>query len=341
MDNIHKKVWSEKSENTKLPILAETAGLPGQRGDSTADQVVPDLPMLPVLNALTGCSAGIKSNEADMKRLTELSVTLLLILFWVSTAVAQSVNLAWDPSSDPSVAGYQVYYQAGNSQPPFLGTEAAEGMSPIDVGPSTSLGLALPDDGRVYYFTVTAYNGTGAESSFSNIVANQPMPMLLEPGQNSSGVGQVVTFSWSHEVTDPNTTYTLAYGPEAEVTAAGFLGGPIKTDTSWWLIIFGLLALLPLFLSRALRFSWLPVIVAGFFGSCLVTACGGGGGSESSATVIIPGVQTQVVSELYNQYYVATDLVPGQTYYWKVLAIDGQGVEVESEVFSFSTANVP
>ena len=276
-----------------------------------------------------------------MMRLTVWGFTFLLTLFWVSTAVAQSVDLAWDPSSDPSVAGYQVYYQAENSQPPLLGIEAAEGTSPIDTGLSTSLGLTLPDDGRVYYFTVTAYNGSGAESSFSNVVANQPMPMLLAPGQNSSGVGQVVTFSWSHAVTDPNTTYTLVYGPEADVTAAGFLGGSISSTTSWWLIIFGLLALLLVLLSRTLRFSWLPVLVAGFFGSCLVTACGGGGGDVSSAAVIIPGVQAQVVSEIYDQYYVATDLVPGQTYYWKVIAIDGQGAEVESEVFSFSTANVP
>jgi hypothetical protein len=265
------------------------------------------------------------------------SITLLIMILWVSSATAQTLTLAWDPSTDSAVAGYQLYYQVESPRPPFDGSEAAQGFSPIDVGPYNSQDIDLPDDGRVYYFAVTAYTNLGYESAFSNIIANFPRPVLLGPSQNSPEAGPTVTFNWSHEAIDPDTTYTLIYGSEAGVLASGWWGS-VKADSGWWMIVFWSLVLWTLFRSRSNRIAWLQVMMAaGLFAVCLLSACGGGGGDGSGSNEAIPGIETLVVSGIANQYYETADLLPGQTYYWKILAVDSQGREVESDLASFRT----
>lgn len=267
----------------------------------------------------------------------------LISILWSSSALAQIVSLEWDPNTDPHLAGYRIYYQAGTSQPPFLGTGAFEGDSPIDVGPGNSQVVTLPDDGRVYYFTITAYDESGYESAYSNIVANRPRPALLGPGPNSSVIEQNVTFSWQHEPADSNTTYTLVFGPESGFVASGFWIGGSKAVFPWVVTSYILLFLLPSLMGRLRWLAGLKVLATGFVCVFLVTACGGGGTGSSddesagSSSTDIPGVQTQIVSGLSQQNYLVTDLVPGQTYYWKVVAVDG-GTEVESDVFSFRTS---
>lgn len=279
-----------------------------------------------------------------MNRFPFQLIFFLVFILWSSSALAQTVSLEWDTNTeDPHLAGYRIYYQAGTSQPPFLGTGAFEGDSPIDVGLGNSQVVTLPDDGKVYYFTITAYDESGYESAYSNIVANRPRPALLGPGQNSSVIEQNVIFRWNHEPADLNTTYTLVFGPESGVDASGFWIGGSKAFFPWAVTAYVLLFLLPLLMGRLRWLAGLKVLASGFVCVFLVTACGGGGsgsaddGSTDPSTDI-PGIQTQDFPGLTQQYYEATDLVPGQTYYWKVVAVDGQGTEVESEVFSFTTS---
>ena len=75
-------------------------------------------------------------------------------------------TLIWDAVTDPSLAGYRVYYgtQArtylqlpGYGQPVATGTTTYQ-MTDLS-GPNT------------YYFTVTAYDLLGNESSYSNEVS--------------------------------------------------------------------------------------------------------------------------------------------------------------------------
>jgi hypothetical protein len=74
------------------------------------------------------------------------------------------VRLTWNPTADPSVNGYMVYY--GASQKSY---EQA-----IDVGLSTTYSFSTLNSGMTYYFAVTAYNSV-AEGCSSNEV-NKTIP---------------------------------------------------------------------------------------------------------------------------------------------------------------------
>jgi hypothetical protein len=89
-----------------------------------------------------------------------LAASALLLLFLTSTEAAY-VDLAWDPNTEPDLAGYQVYY----------GTESGEYIYFIDVGNTTTYRLDGLLDGVTYYIAVTAYDIAENESDYSNEVA--------------------------------------------------------------------------------------------------------------------------------------------------------------------------
>jgi hypothetical protein len=71
-----------------------------------------------------------------------------------------TIKLAWDPSTDPDVAGYKVYY---GTAPRIYGPG-------IDVGNVTTYALTGLIKGQKYYITITAYTKSNRESRFSNEV---------------------------------------------------------------------------------------------------------------------------------------------------------------------------
>jgi hypothetical protein len=81
---------------------------------------------------------------------------------------SSSVPLAWDPSADPTVVGYKIYY----------GTASQNYTSSIDVGNVTNATVALSADGTTYYFAATTYDVSGQESEFSN-EANYTTPAAV------------------------------------------------------------------------------------------------------------------------------------------------------------------
>lgn len=91
---------------------------------------------------------------------TNLSFTNLPAVFirGVCTNLMASATLAWQPSSDPTVVGYQVYY----------GTVSHNYTDQLNVGPSTTATVSNLVTGATYYFAVTAYNSSGEQSPFSN-----------------------------------------------------------------------------------------------------------------------------------------------------------------------------
>jgi hypothetical protein len=68
-----------------------------------------------------------------------------------------SIKLAWDPSTDPNVAGYKVYY----------GRSPGKYAPGIDVGNVTTYDLTGLIKGQKYYLAITAYDKAGKESKFS------------------------------------------------------------------------------------------------------------------------------------------------------------------------------
>jgi Fibronectin type III domain/Bacterial Ig domain len=71
---------------------------------------------------------------------------------------AQNVTLAWDPSPDSTVTGYQLQY----------GTSSGIYTTTIDVGNSTTATVSNLTSGTTYFFVVTAYNAASLISPPSN-----------------------------------------------------------------------------------------------------------------------------------------------------------------------------
>jgi hypothetical protein len=74
---------------------------------------------------------------------------------------ATTLRFAWDPSSDPNVAGYTVAY----------GTTSGQYTKSLNAGNSSNATVASLTPGTTYYFVVTAYNSMGLQSLPSNEVA--------------------------------------------------------------------------------------------------------------------------------------------------------------------------
>lgn len=132
-------------------------------------------------------------------------------------------TLAWDPNSEPDLAGYKLYY----------GTSSGSYQQSINVGNLTQYSLSNLQDGVTYYFAVTAYDTEGNESGYSNEVSareNLP-PQALASSSVSSGHaplavnfqgsgtdqdGTIVSYSWdfgdsaSSTLQNPSHTYSSA-----------------------------------------------------------------------------------------------------------------------------------
>jgi hypothetical protein len=98
-------------------------------------------------------------------------VTILFLCF-ITPAGASDIALTWDANTEADLAGYRVYYKTGSTGPPYNGTGAAEGDSPVDVGNVTEFTLSGLTDEVTYFFAVTAYSSEGHESDYSNEVAS-------------------------------------------------------------------------------------------------------------------------------------------------------------------------
>ncbi len=110
------------------------------------------------------------SSPSLVSFLSFLTLALMLALF-AMPAHSANVTLAWDPNSEPDLAGYKVYYKTGASGSPYDGTGATEGDSPIDVGNVTEFTVDGLTDGVRYFFVITAHDTEGLESDYSNEVA--------------------------------------------------------------------------------------------------------------------------------------------------------------------------
>src|SRR5262249_24390925 len=83
------------------------------------------------------------------------------LLLWATQASAGQASLAWDAVRAPTRAGYRLYYCQAS---PSYATNTDAGLQT----PATVTGLTA---GQTYYFAVTAYDSTNAESPFSNEVS--------------------------------------------------------------------------------------------------------------------------------------------------------------------------
>ncbi len=113
-------------------------------------------------------------------RLTGMARYLWLLLLALATSPtargAQSAFLSWDPSPDPSVVGYNIYY----------GGESGSYTNLVSVGDLQGGVVSGLDEGATYYFVVTAFDDLGQESVFSN-EASYNVPAVQAAQRQISG----------------------------------------------------------------------------------------------------------------------------------------------------------
>ena len=97
----------------------------------------------------------------------------VMVMFSFGLCWPYTVLVEWAPNSESDLAGYVVYY----------GTDTRIYSTSADIGRNTSHQISGLVEGVTYYFAVTAYNASGAESVYSEEVS------FLEPGSGGGGSG--------------------------------------------------------------------------------------------------------------------------------------------------------
>ena len=154
----------------------------------------------------------------------------LIALLPFPARATSSVTLRWDASSDPKVAGYDVYY----------GKASLTYTNKLSVGNVTNATVSGLIGGKTYYFAVTAHDASGVESLPSNEVAYSvpPPPDLipptikpLSPAQDAEFTTKSITFSGSaaDDVRVTNVLVSLNGGPYQTAT----LTLPTPTTADW------------------------------------------------------------------------------------------------------------
>jgi Fibronectin type III domain len=289
-----------------------------------------------------------------MRQYIMIICLFVISLTFAHTSFSQDITLSWDASPTSGVTGYNVYYKAGSMDFPFDGIGSDQGASPVNVGNTLTTTLTGLSDGINYFFTVTAYDDSSNQSTYSNIVSNEWIPALTAPVNGAGNEPVPVTFQWQTAPSSYSVSYTLFYGTnQSDVSSAivppagGSTPRMIPTNPELLiLLLLGLTVIALLHMKKLAHFkpqgltAGLFLLIAG-----TLTACGGGGGGSDSSGNKAVTPTTPVDSTLYSidkgssDYHQAFDLDAGTTYYWKIVATDVNDTNLvyESQVQSFTT----
>ena len=100
--------------------------------------------------------------HSKITRLAKVVTGLLICMAFIMFVRAQAnVTLAWNPSTNPIVAGFNIYY----------GGASGVYTNKTSVGTVSSLTIPNLVIGATYYFAATTYSAAGAESALSSEVS--------------------------------------------------------------------------------------------------------------------------------------------------------------------------
>ena len=122
-------------------------------------------------------------------------VVVFLIPNGVQSATSNSKTLQWAPNQEPDLAGYRVYH----------GTSPGNYGSPANVGKTNTYQKPNLESNKTHYFSVTAYDSSGNESTpspeVSTFIQAPDPPSLTSPNPSTILEGATATFTWT-----PNET---------------------------------------------------------------------------------------------------------------------------------------
>jgi len=176
-------------------------------------------------------------------------------------------------------------------------------------------------------------------TSFPTVAANRSpaVPSLVTPTTSATGQAQSVEFRWTR-VVDPDgdaVNYDLLVCADSTFPASCGISFVIPPPVAvGGAMGFGLIPLAVLFGMRARkrRATLLPAVVVVLAATSLMSCGGGGGGDEVGAPTPPPSPPPST-----DITHTVTGLQAATTYYWKVIAHDGNGGQSESAVNSFAT----
>jgi len=111
-----------------------------------------------------------------------LVMASLLLPAFARVACSATVTVAWDPNPEPTVAGYYMHY----------GSSSGSYTNSVDVGSATRCAISALQEGVTYYLAVTAYDGSGNQSGYSDeIVYTVPSGAdpAASPGSSAASGG--------------------------------------------------------------------------------------------------------------------------------------------------------
>ena len=115
-------------------------------------------PLLAKTNALKPWFTYKTVTNAPTHLALPLGIPFMELKAPTNTGGSASVTLAWNQSTDPIVAGYNIYY----------GGKSGIYTNEITVGNATNVTIVGFSKGVTYYFAATTYSAAGVESSFSS-----------------------------------------------------------------------------------------------------------------------------------------------------------------------------
>jgi hypothetical protein len=150
--------YSQQADRARVPEFT-TCTVPALTGDPLYGRHIPD-------KRQPHRADGAVFSRSRIMGLTRF-LGVILILPALSAPIhslsavlppGQSVTLAWDPSPDPGVVGYNMYY----------GVASRTYTNVVNPGNAMSVTISGLVEGRTYFFAATAYNILGMESELSN-----------------------------------------------------------------------------------------------------------------------------------------------------------------------------
>ena len=119
--------------------------------------------------------------NCSLKLISEKRIFVTIFVFFsffifISTSHALDVSFTWKANTD-TVDGYKLYYKTEVGGPPYNGTGALEGSSPVATGEITSFTLHNLSTTENYYFVLTATNGELESYYTQEIEALQTLPV--------------------------------------------------------------------------------------------------------------------------------------------------------------------